>query len=161
MEIRLGANTRSSPVAGCDGVCDNAEIHKNLSPFRLRWDATPGQVGLRFFLAQERMFLAQRIHWIRLRSEILFELSKIFRRERSRSAPNAVTRQRATCEFLEVPLRFYFQNRINSAGYNNRHSMRFICVCLSRKRNESVDQTPKMPDITAKGRTRALNSLTS
>jgi hypothetical protein len=65
-------------------------IHKNLSPFRLRWDATPGQVGLRIFLAQRRIFLSRRIYLIRLppslgsygatgRSEILFELSKIFR----------------------------------------------------------------------------------
>ena len=70
MEIRLGANTRSSPVGGCNWFCDNAGIHKNLSPF-----------GLRLFLAQERMFFSQRINWVRLRSEILFELSKIFRNE--------------------------------------------------------------------------------
>ncbi len=32
---------------------------------------------------------------------------KDFRRERSRSAPNAVTRQRPTCEFSEVPCNSY------------------------------------------------------
>jgi hypothetical protein len=56
-----------------------AEIHKNQSPF-----------GLRIFLAQRRIFFCRRISLIRLppslgsyggtgRSEILFELSKIFR----------------------------------------------------------------------------------
>jgi hypothetical protein len=73
MDKRLGANARSNPAAGCDWFCDNAGIHKNLSPF-----------GLRIFLAQERMFLSRRIYSIRLRSEILFELSKIFR-----NAPHA------------------------------------------------------------------------
>ncbi|MFA6294656.1 MAG: hypothetical protein WC637_22885, partial [Victivallales bacterium] len=60
-------------------------IHKNLSPS-----------GLRIFLAQRRMFFSRRIYSIRLppplgsyggtgRSEILFELSKIFRPPRSLS----------------------------------------------------------------------------
>jgi len=53
-------------IAGCN-------IQENLSPF-----------GLRIFLAQERMFLSRRIYSIRPRSEILFELSKIFR-----NAPHA------------------------------------------------------------------------
>jgi hypothetical protein len=73
MESRQGANAGSSPVAGCDWICDDGGIHKNLSPF-----------GLRIFLAQERMFFSRRIYSIRLRSEILFELSKIFR-----NAPHA------------------------------------------------------------------------
>jgi hypothetical protein len=68
MESRQGANAKSSPVAGCDWICDDGGIHKNLSPF-----------GLRIFLAQRRIFFCRRIAWIRLRSEILFELSKIFR----------------------------------------------------------------------------------
>ncbi|MEI6422021.1 MAG: hypothetical protein WCP55_07360, partial [Lentisphaerota bacterium] len=59
MEIRLGANTRSSPVAGCNWFRDNAGTHKNLSPF-----------GLRLFLAQRRMFFCRRIAPIRLRSRI-------------------------------------------------------------------------------------------
>ena len=47
----------SIPEVVCKQFYDNAElvrlggIHKNLSPF-----------GLRFFLAQERMFLSRRIH---------------------------------------------------------------------------------------------------
>ncbi|MFA6291982.1 MAG: hypothetical protein WC637_09390 [Victivallales bacterium] len=86
----------AAPLRAVTGFATTADlsaaggIHKNLSPFRLRWDATPGQVGLRIFLAQERMFLSRRIYSIRLppslgsyggtgRSEILFELSKIFR----------------------------------------------------------------------------------
>ncbi|OGV40208.1 MAG: hypothetical protein A2X48_20635 [Lentisphaerae bacterium GWF2_49_21] len=73
MERRQGANARSSPAAGCDWICDEAGIHKNLSPF-----------GLRIFLAQRRMFLGRRIALDTPLSEILFELSKIFR-----NAPNA------------------------------------------------------------------------
>jgi hypothetical protein len=73
MDKRLGANARSNPVVGCDWLCDNAGIHKNLTP-----------LGLRIFLAQRRMFFCRRIYSIRLRSEILFELSKIFR-----NAPHA------------------------------------------------------------------------
>jgi len=65
--------TPGAAPAGCDWICDEAGIHKNLSPF-----------GLRIFLAQERMFFYRRIAWIRLRSEILLELSKIFH-----NAPNA------------------------------------------------------------------------
>jgi len=67
MDRRRGAESKSSPKAGCDWFCDEDGIHKNLLPF-----------GLRIFLAQRRMFFSRRI-WIRLRSEILFELPKIFR----------------------------------------------------------------------------------
>ncbi|HCE43296.1 MAG TPA: hypothetical protein DET40_07090 [Lentisphaeria bacterium] len=73
MEIRQGANARSSPATGCDWICDDDGIHKNQSPF-----------GLRIFLAQRRMFLSRRIALDTPPSEILFELSKIFR-----NAPNA------------------------------------------------------------------------
>ncbi|HCE42442.1 MAG TPA: hypothetical protein DET40_02710 [Lentisphaeria bacterium] len=73
MEIRLEANARSSPAAGCDWIFDATGIHKNLSPF-----------GLRIFLAQRRMFLSRRIALDTPLSEILFALSKIFR-----NAPNA------------------------------------------------------------------------
>ncbi|OGV41752.1 MAG: hypothetical protein A2X48_14160 [Lentisphaerae bacterium GWF2_49_21] len=45
MEKRQGANATSSPVTGCDWICDDVGIHKNLSPF-----------GLRIFLAQRIMF---------------------------------------------------------------------------------------------------------
>jgi hypothetical protein len=38
MKRRQRANAESSPVAGYDWICDEAGIHNNLSPFRLRWD---------------------------------------------------------------------------------------------------------------------------
>ncbi len=95
MERRQGANARSSPAAGCDWICDDAGIHKNLSPF-----------GLRIFLAQEKMFFSWRIHGIRLRSEILFELSKssatrqmrIFRGSLSSVSPIFRMRQGIRCK---------------------------------------------------------------
>jgi len=68
MERRQGANARSSPGTGCNWICDNAGIHKNLSPF-----------GLRIFLAQNKIFLLRRTSLGTPQAEILFELSKIFR----------------------------------------------------------------------------------
>jgi hypothetical protein len=82
MEIWQGKTLGAYPKAVCAQCFDDARIHKNLSPFPLR-QGYGGHVGLRIFLAQERIFLFRRIYPIRLLSEIPFELSKIFR-----NAPN-------------------------------------------------------------------------
>ena len=65
---------------------------------------------------------------IRLRSEILFELLKIFRRERSRSAPNAVTRQRAKCEFLEVPIILAQKHEVRKTILTTKGTKDYNCL---------------------------------
>jgi len=72
MDRRRGAESGSSPKAGCNWFCDEGDIHKNLLPF-----------GLRFFLAQGKIFFGRRIALDTPLSEIFLELSKIFR-----NAPN-------------------------------------------------------------------------
>jgi hypothetical protein len=73
MDKWQGKTLGAYPKTVCAECFDDARIHKNLSPF-----------GLRIFLAQRRMFLSRRIALDTPPSEILFELSKIFR-----NAPHA------------------------------------------------------------------------